>query len=179
MQTTWLAPASEQGQSVPRAQGGPYRTLSFPIVRLPVGERPEHRIGIVRIDVIAHRDDDLAAKRALKVTALLSLRSALRELPQHHRPNITQRLMQYDVADAFDDKTSRGCDRNISSQATRLCGLRPSPAPSRPAATANLLPAQIHRWTAFRLGPSAFPEVLGSIKCAVLSIELRQSFALR
>jgi hypothetical protein len=95
--------------------GRPYRTLSFPIVRLPVGERPEHRIGIVRIDVIAHRDDDLAAKRALKVTALLSLRSALRELPQHHRPNITQRLMQYDVADAFDDKTSRGCDRNISS----------------------------------------------------------------
>jgi hypothetical protein len=108
-----LACTSVRTGPVSSARAG--RPLPCPIVRLPVGERPEHRIGIVRIDVIAHRDDDLAAKRALKVTALLSLRSALRELPQHHRPNITQRLMQYDVADAFDDKTSRGCDRNISS----------------------------------------------------------------
>jgi hypothetical protein len=31
------------------------------MVRLPMGERPEHGIGIVRIDVVARHDDDLAA----------------------------------------------------------------------------------------------------------------------
>jgi hypothetical protein len=29
MQTTWLAAVPEQGRSVPRAQGGPYRTLTL------------------------------------------------------------------------------------------------------------------------------------------------------
>jgi hypothetical protein len=29
MQTTWLAPVPEQRQSVPRAQGGPYRTVTI------------------------------------------------------------------------------------------------------------------------------------------------------
>lgn len=110
----------------------------------------------------------------------LASRCAQRELQEDHRPDVAQRFVQYNVADAFDGQdVTRRYDRNMGCR-RRACAVSGRfPAPSLPAATANLLPAQIHSWTAFRFGPSAFPEVLGSVKCAVLSIKLRQGFALR
>jgi hypothetical protein len=103
----------------------------------------------------------------------LALRCAQRELQGDHRPDVAQRLVQYNVADAFDGQHVAKVHRNIGGGRPACAVSGRLPAASLSAATPNLSPAQIHGWAAFRLGPSAFPEVLGSVECAVLSVELR------
>ena len=73
----------------------------------PIGERPQHRVGVGRVDVLTHRDADLAAVRAqgrsaVQRTPHLGARRAVRELHEDHRPHVAQRLVQAHRAHALD-----------------------------------------------------------------------------
>ena len=72
-----------------------------------IGDRPENRVGVGRIDVVAHRDADLAAVgaqrgRALQGAPHFRARRALGEREEDHRPHVAQRLVQAHPPDALD-----------------------------------------------------------------------------
>ena len=72
-----------------------------------IGERPEHRVGIFRIDVLAHRDDvfadiGLQACGAMKCAPDFRARHPSRELQKHHLAQVGQRLVHHHAAHALD-----------------------------------------------------------------------------
>ena len=85
-----------------------------------VGERPHHRVGVVRIDILADRNDDLAAVRLLRRRALQAApdfrpRCAVGELQEDDRPQVAQRLVHDDAANALDRELVAQMLRNIGS----------------------------------------------------------------
>src|SRR5215813_4022050 len=73
----------------------------------PIGERPEYRVGVARVDVLAHRDDNLAAiglenGGAVEPTPDLALRRTGGELEKDDGTDIAERFVEYDLADALD-----------------------------------------------------------------------------
>src|SRR5262245_2321892 len=96
----------------------------------PVCERPEYRVGVVGVDVLADRDDDLAAigpesSRPVEAAPDLALRCAGPELQEDHRPDVAQRLVKHDTTDALhpEDITQVGQEHRLIGDAldhTRL-----------------------------------------------------------
>ena len=72
-----------------------------------IGERPEDRVGVARVDVLAHRDADLAAVGQQRGSAVqrapdFGARHALRALHEQHLAQIGERLVHHHLAHALD-----------------------------------------------------------------------------